>query len=577
MSTYADKTQKNKSQSVSAASFQMQSVNKPAFQFVDNRPEAITQRKLQVMANNKLRGITGGFSGHQQSMIQRSKNTPESISSVQPPSTIIQRIHSTPSARLSVSGPKVIQMILPPVPYKTSYQGPLNAYKSNVNAIVTMLNQRVDQAYQQALQWQTLAHNPDPLVQRWYEIASAYAQNPDKEPRIIHARFGYAIESLACQGLNNTQHNGLNISTQVAHGHTRPDMVASIPNGPEVAWLDITSAGSIGHIEGKEGAGWDTRPFIYEIVYPKLQLRDLLNATDDPYFKEYGELLADERQIELNTKLDRQESLRKRFIALRDTNGWTTGTGNAAEKRKITRDDFMNYAASEGVEEDTQSMVNTRGALENLDINPGPYGFNRGDVKSSAERLNQVMDAASLEEIKLKQGQLSASTTFRIMNELKNSPLPKPLFEKLYSNFYVDPASRHTTLTAMALKGMTSDLPKIDQAQHHLIALGSTDGRVTELRTQLEQQKAGPATASHDQVVAWRTHTQALIQQSQGLIQVIQASNALYRYAVKQNFNMFNRPLFITQWFQQLAANQPNVQVAKTVMQWLLQQEHQKV
>ena len=264
--------------------------------------------------------------------------------------------------------------------------------------------------------------------------------------------------------------------------------------------------------------------------------------------------------------------MRKQFIALRDRYGWTTGSGNAAEKRKITRDTFMRHAANEGVEEDRESMQNTRGALENLDINPGPYGFNRGDVKSKVERLNQVVDAASQEEIKEKQGQLSASTTGRIIKELEHSPLPKPLFEQLYCDFWVDPASRNTTLTAMALKGVATDLPKIDQAQHNLIALESPDSLVADLGTQLEQQKAGPATASHDQAVAWRTQTKALIQQSQGLIQVIQASNALYRYAVKHNFNIFNQPPKITQWFQQLAANPPNVQVAKTVMQSLQQQ-----
>jgi hypothetical protein len=52
MNTHADKTQENKSQSVSAAGSQIQSSVESAFQFIDNRPEAIAQRKLQEMANN---------------------------------------------------------------------------------------------------------------------------------------------------------------------------------------------------------------------------------------------------------------------------------------------------------------------------------------------------------------------------------------------------------------------------------------------------------------------------------------------------------------------------------------------
>ena len=54
MNTHADKTQGNKSQAVSAADSQMQSRGESAFQFVDNRPEAVAQRKLQEMANNSL-------------------------------------------------------------------------------------------------------------------------------------------------------------------------------------------------------------------------------------------------------------------------------------------------------------------------------------------------------------------------------------------------------------------------------------------------------------------------------------------------------------------------------------------
>ena len=52
MNTHADKTQKSKSQSISATDSQMQSSGESTFRFVDNRPEAIAQRKLQEMANN---------------------------------------------------------------------------------------------------------------------------------------------------------------------------------------------------------------------------------------------------------------------------------------------------------------------------------------------------------------------------------------------------------------------------------------------------------------------------------------------------------------------------------------------
>ena len=52
MKLYADKKQKNKSQSVANNVAQKQGVRKPTFQFVDNRPQAIAQRKRQEMVNN---------------------------------------------------------------------------------------------------------------------------------------------------------------------------------------------------------------------------------------------------------------------------------------------------------------------------------------------------------------------------------------------------------------------------------------------------------------------------------------------------------------------------------------------
>jgi hypothetical protein len=52
MNTHADKTQENKSQSVSNETSQKQGGGESTFQFVDNRPEAVEQLKLQEMANS---------------------------------------------------------------------------------------------------------------------------------------------------------------------------------------------------------------------------------------------------------------------------------------------------------------------------------------------------------------------------------------------------------------------------------------------------------------------------------------------------------------------------------------------
>jgi hypothetical protein len=52
MNTHADKTQENKSQSVSNETSQKKADVESTFQFVDKRPEAVAQLKLQEMANN---------------------------------------------------------------------------------------------------------------------------------------------------------------------------------------------------------------------------------------------------------------------------------------------------------------------------------------------------------------------------------------------------------------------------------------------------------------------------------------------------------------------------------------------
>ena len=82
MNTHADKTQETKSQSVANEISQKQSGEESTFQFVDNRPEAVMQRKLQEMANNspqakqtaQLQSIADNHSAQQQNPIQKKEN-----------------------------------------------------------------------------------------------------------------------------------------------------------------------------------------------------------------------------------------------------------------------------------------------------------------------------------------------------------------------------------------------------------------------------------------------------------------------------------------------------------------------
>ncbi len=55
MTSHADKTQENRAQSAASIVSQKMSSGESTFQFIDNRPEAVAQRKLQEMANNSPR------------------------------------------------------------------------------------------------------------------------------------------------------------------------------------------------------------------------------------------------------------------------------------------------------------------------------------------------------------------------------------------------------------------------------------------------------------------------------------------------------------------------------------------
>ena len=52
MNAHADQAQEKKSQSASSEESQEQNRGDSTFQFVNKRPEAVVQRKLQEMANN---------------------------------------------------------------------------------------------------------------------------------------------------------------------------------------------------------------------------------------------------------------------------------------------------------------------------------------------------------------------------------------------------------------------------------------------------------------------------------------------------------------------------------------------
>jgi hypothetical protein len=93
--------------------------------------------------------------------------------------------------------------------------------------------------------------------------------------RFAAARFGYAVETLACAdigALNGALPQGLQCALQAGRGMTRPDLIVVDGDGRDVGWFDITSANSIGHIDRKTGGGWRTKPYVAEITYEPLDI-----------------------------------------------------------------------------------------------------------------------------------------------------------------------------------------------------------------------------------------------------------------------------------------------------------------
>ena len=83
MTTHAEKTPQNEQQSANTAAAYQQSAGEPTFQFADNRPEALTQRKCQQMADDSpqvaqlqaIQAMADNYSARQSPIQKKENNT----------------------------------------------------------------------------------------------------------------------------------------------------------------------------------------------------------------------------------------------------------------------------------------------------------------------------------------------------------------------------------------------------------------------------------------------------------------------------------------------------------------------
>lgn len=120
--------------------------------------------------------------------------------------------------------------------------------------------------------------NTNPKFYQWIYSAQKYIYENIID-NFIYARYGYAVEEYT--NLNMFKINflaGYTYNLQENRGGTRPDIIIYKKEGDEskeIAWLDITSENSVGHIKRKAGAGWDKAPFVAELLYPSLNLNEI--------------------------------------------------------------------------------------------------------------------------------------------------------------------------------------------------------------------------------------------------------------------------------------------------------------
>lgn len=496
----AEKKKKNKSQPAITEIPQRQSSSKSAFQFAANRPEAAAQRKLNKLGHNSLQVRQG-------KAIQDTANN----NSAQQLQTNQKEENNT----------DVLQLQKKHFPTLDENDPTVMKYKNVVAQVVGEIETRVDQARGIALNWNQIDFNDQGYLGLWARTAREYFNNPREVPDFIHARFGYAIETIACSNLP-PQYAGLSIDFQVAVGHTRPDIVLSHATDGVVGWLDITSIDSANHILGKDGAGWRNKPFVYEVFYNALSLPEVLTGLVDPVYKAWGEYLSIKNQIVQEEKEQKRTELRNRLLKLQEDNGWKTGIGNAAIKRNLTKELLETLDMDLG----SNSQKATRGALAVADISDGPYGYNVGGIGTDSSKAKKYISDKAAPVIEGRHAAVERNYLEYyqdIIADHQDLPLVRTFYEYLLSGN----ANRIEVGTAVA-----ATVQEYDRLKEVRTSLGnSTDVRAVmllgEIRTWLQQL---PQAMDFNELRAWSNRAVALCNQKDILTQVIEEQHQFLNY-----------------------------------------------
>lgn len=128
-----------------------------------------------------------------------------------------------------------------------------------------------------------------PKYAAWKKAAYTYYNATTERQKnwgLICAAFGYAIEeyvNIRILGGGYPHASEFNLEIQMREKRTIPDVrifkisydKAGNPINTEVAWIDITSMGSVRHIYKKRSPDWLKKPIVIELVYPALDFSNL--------------------------------------------------------------------------------------------------------------------------------------------------------------------------------------------------------------------------------------------------------------------------------------------------------------
>jgi len=302
--------------------------------------------------------------------------------------------------------------------YNNKVNDPESAEGAKTLEFFNTVNARAQEAYMYAMTVPSLGaySGLDGYTRLWKGKWDIYLAGG--KPQLMAATFGYVVESLVSHPLapfKPTAPTGCSIYYQVTVGGTRPDLVLKA-GGVDLAWVDLTSEGSIDHIFDKDS--WDAKVARYaEVSYPPLDpgslsfMRQNKDNTGTLSAKEFEtRKTAAEEAYKLKKAQWKAFGLKYRYSNAKS--GIKHSTENLRINPGLKRAHIQQLLSTDtkvAIEEKLMPSI-----LIAMGVNPVPWGFNLGYSQSEKvgdawltdhdptappqEDLEQVEDDNSQEE-----------------------------------------------------------------------------------------------------------------------------------------------------------------------------------